>query len=78
MKGETGLIVTLGACGWAPEGCAPALVVKAAQAASSAMALAAKQASEGALEFFTRAGVDDRVNAAVKVTQPEDDFKHHI
>lgn len=42
------------------------------------MTLAAKQAGEGALEFFTGAGVDDRVHAAVEVTQPEDDFKHRI
>lgn len=42
------------------------------------MALAAKKASESSLEFFTRAGVDDWVDAAVEVPQPEDDFKHHV
>lgn len=57
---------------------APALVVEAAQDTPAALALAAEQAGEGALELLAGAGVDDGVDAAVEVAQPEDDFEHDL
>lgn len=60
------------------DGRAPALVVEAPQDSAAAVALAAEETGEGALELFARARVDDRVNAAVEVAQPEDDLKDHV
>lgn len=42
------------------------------------MALAFQDANEGQLELAVVAGVDDGVEAAVEVAQPEDDFEEHI
>lgn len=60
------------------DGRAPALVVEAPQDPAAAVALAAEEAGEGALELFAGAWVDDRVNAAIEVAQPEDDLKDHV
>lgn len=55
----------------------PPLVVETAQGPPPALALALEQPSEGPLELLAGARVDDGVDAAVEVAQPEDHFEDH-
>lgn len=54
------------------DGCAPPLVIEAVQEPLSLVTLAPEEPQERSLELFAGAGVDHRVDAAVKVAQPKD------
>lgn len=77
MEGETGAVVLAGLSPRALDRSPPPLVVEAAQSPPPALALALKESGEGPLELLAGAGVDDGVDAAVEVAQPEDHFEHH-
>lgn len=61
-----------------PNGCPPPLVVEAAQEPLPLSALTSQEPREGALELLAGTRVDHGVDAAVEVTQPEDDLEHRL
>ena len=79
MAGEAGVVVVSAVpTGGALDGGPPALVIEATQDSPAPVTLTPQEASERSLELFTGAGVDDWVDAAVKVAQPEDHLKHGV
>lgn len=61
-----------------PDSCPPPLVVEAAQEPLPVATLTPQEPREGALELFAGARVDHGVDAAVEVSQPEDDLEHRL
>lgn len=58
-------------------GPSPVVVVDPPNGPPPPPALALEEAGESPLELFARARVDDGVDAAVEVAQPEDNFEEH-